>query len=285
MYIILGASGNVGATVVDRLLQNDLPVKGVTRSRQHAGVLQKKGAKAAIADAKDLPALQEAFADGTVLFAITAETFKEKDVLGETQEVLQNYRAAVEAAGIEKVVGLSSVGAQYNEGTGNLLMSHMLEHAFDGLPVRKIFIRPSYYFSNWLMYLPVVKEKGILPTFFPPEMRIAMMSPQDVAEIAANILAEDQSEDKIYELEGPQEYSSIDVAQAFSGALGMEVKVQQIPREQWEETLRQQEFSEDAIKNFVDMTEAVVSGKIVREGKELIKGDTALETYIRHHCP
>jgi uncharacterized protein YbjT (DUF2867 family) len=281
MYIITGASGRVGSAVVANLIKKGKAVKGIIRNDKKADKLKQQGAEVAIADAFDLQALTEAVKGGSTLFAITPETGKNDDVIADTKKILENYRKAVEASAIKKVVGLSSMGAQYNKNSGNLLMSYLLEHAFEGLDVQATFIRPAYYFSNWMMSLPLIKEKGILSTFYPIEMKIPMVSPMDVAAYSQDILTKDDNEGKIYELLGP-DYSSADVAEAFANALGREVKAQQIPRDQWEKTLKETGFSPDGIKNFVEMTELVVSGKTKPEanGTTILRAGTTLQEYI-----
>lgn len=284
MDIIMGASGQVGSAVVTNLIKKGHAVKGIIRNKEKAELLKKQGADYAIADVFNLPALTEAIKDGTSLFIITPETGKGDDVIGDTKKILENIRKAIEESSIKKIVGLSSIGAQFDKGTGNLLMSYLLEHAFTGMQVEQSFIRPAYYLSNWLAYLPVVKEMGILPTFYPVDLQISMISPMDVAEFAANIVAGNESGNKIYEVFGPASYSSADVAQAFAQALHISVKAQQIPRNKWGDTLRKIGFSDDAIKNFIAMTDAVISGDVKAEnvGTVALHGKTTLQQYIAH---
>jgi uncharacterized protein YbjT (DUF2867 family) len=194
MYIITGASGRVGSAVVANLIKKGKAVKGIIRDEKKADKLKQQGAEVAIADAFNVQALTEATKDGSALFAITPETGKNDDVIAGTKKILENYRKAIESSSIKKVVGLSSIGAQYNKNSGNLLMSYLLEHAFEGLDVQATFIRPSYYFSNWMMSLPIIKEKGILATFYPIEMKIPMVSPMDVAAYSQDILTKDDNE-------------------------------------------------------------------------------------------
>lgn len=283
MHIVLGASGQVGSAVVANLVGQQQPVKGVIRDEQKAGDLQKTGAAVAIADAHDLDALRKAFQDGKTLMALTPESGQEKNVIGETKAILDNYRNAVAASPIRKVVGLSSIGAQHETGTGNLEMSYWLEHAFIGLPVQTVFVRPAYYFSNWLMYLDTVKKEGILPTLYPPEFSIPMISPLDVAEFLTEFMLDDQQNSSVIEIEGPRSYSAIDVADAFSEALGKPVKAVQIERDQWEPTFRQAGFSEDGIRNFIEMTDAVISGRTMsgRNAETVLKAKIELKDYIK----
>lgn len=281
-HIILGASGRVGSAAVDKLLQRGAAVKGVVRNEEKTKGLKSRGADAAVADAHNLPALKVALRDGETLFALTPETGQEENVLGDTNDILTNYRAALAASGIQKVVGLSSMGAQHREGTGNLVMSYMLEHAFDGLSLTRVSIRPAYYFSNWLGYLESAGESGVLPTFFPVDLKIPMICPSDVGQFAAEILLNSDRDMTIYELSGPASLSSADVAKAFSEVFDKEIKARQIPRNQWEQTLQSIGFSADGIRNFIEMTEAVISGKSGPEGRGTVsaQADTTLQEYL-----
>jgi uncharacterized protein YbjT (DUF2867 family) len=283
MNIVLGASGQVGSAIVSNLLHKGQTVKGIVRNEEKAAILKSKGADTAIADAHNLPALKAAFRNGSTLFALTPETGKEKDVLGETNDILVNYRVAAEATGIQKIVALSSMGAQHSEGTGNLLMSHMLEHAFNGMGITRVFVRPAYYYSNWMNYLDLAKEQGILPTFFPVDMKVMMISPEDVAAFVAETMLGNDEDGTIYELAGPTSYSSAEVAAVFSNVLGKEVKAQQIPREQWDATLAGIGFSPDGVKNFIEMTLAVIDGRSGPEGHGTISAqkNTTLQDYVQ----
>jgi len=283
MYVILGASGQVGSAIVDHLLAKKLAVKAIIHNPEKASEIKKKGAEVAVADAMDLNSLIDAFQGGDTLFVLTPETGKNKDVLGETKTILENYHKAIRQSSIKKVVGLSSIGAQYDKGTGNLLMSHMLEHAFKDLDIPQVFVRPAYYYSNWLAQLPEVKKSGTLPTFYPTDLTIPMISPMDVATFIGDVLVKDD-ESKIYEIVGPEKLSSDDIAKAFSVVLKKDVKAKQIPRENWDVTLQNIGFSPDARKNFIEMTETVVNGDTDPEnnGTTLVELKTGISEYIEN---
>lgn len=236
----------------------------------------------AVADAHNQASLTEAFKEGNSLFVITPETGQEKDLIADAKSMLQTYKKALKNSPIRMVVGISSFGAQHEKGTGSIQVSYLLEHAFTELPVQQIFIRPTYYFKNWMAYLPVVQEQGVLPSFFPPDFEMSMVSPQDVGKLAAQILADPPVNNRIYELKGPQVYSVADVARCFANELKKEVQVQQIPRNEWEQTMKKEGLSPSATANFIEMTEAVLEGRTKPEGGSTIaaKGTTTLEEYI-----
>src|SRR5690554_4285456 len=139
MNIILGATGQIGSAIVDDLIEKGLPTRAVFRNEEKADELRNKGVEVAIADYFDLDALNEAVKDGDLIFLLTPETVTSDDVLGDTEKLLDNYCKAIEHSGIRSVIGLSSIGAQFNKGTGNLLMSNMLERKIAELNIHKVF--------------------------------------------------------------------------------------------------------------------------------------------------
>lgn len=282
MNIISGASGQVGSAIVTHLVQKGLPVKGLVRDEKKAAKIRETGAVAAIGDAHDEYFLTQSFQDGETVFILTPENGEIEDVLGDTRAILRSYRKAIINSPVQKIVGLSSMGAQIEHHSGNLKMSYLLEHEFVELPVKQIFVRPAYYYSNWLLYLEQADHTGVLPTFYPVDLAIPMVSPGDVAEFLAEVIASDTDEHQVYELEGPAWLSSAEVAAIFSEVLGKEIKAAQIPREDWEKTMAGLKFSKDAIRNFIEMTETIVAGKAKPEGQGTVavKGKTTLRAFI-----
>ena len=214
---------------------------------------------------------------------MTPENQYSNDIIGDTERIVENYRKAIEQAGIETIIGLSSIGAHIDGDTGNIRMSIILEKGFDGLKARKIFVRPSYYFSNWLGYLNTIEQYGLLPTFFPEDLNIEMNSPMDVAKFIARMMVEkdDFSKHDTYELSGPQRYSSSDVARIFSRVVHKPVIPEVITQDKWQETLLSAGFSENTAANLVDMTRAVIENTAIPERPDdIIRLPTTLEDYL-----
>lgn len=279
MNIVLGASGRVGSALVEALSAKGQDVKAVVKNSGKAEAFRGKGIDVDIADFFDTTALKAAFEGGETVFLITPENPASRDVLDDTRQIIQNYKEAITASGIRKIVGLSSMGAQHPSGTGNLEQSYMLEYAFTDLQVEQAFIRPAYYFSNWLGYWDTAKDYGILPTFFPVDLKVQMVAPADVAAFAAQLMT-DKPYKPFYEI-GEKYYSSAEVASVFEQKLQRKVEAQQIPREQWKTTLLQVGFSDDAAANLIKMTQAVFDGKTQSENpSEVIAMPTSLASYL-----
>ena len=281
LNIIAGASGQVGSKLVSELKRNSSPVRAVVRNPHKVA---DKSIETRTADLFDVKQLTTAFRGGTTVFLFTPENPASNDIIGDTKQIVENFRTAIQNTGIRKIVGLSSIGAHVEGNTGNILMSRILEQAFEDLDIEQVFIRPSYYFSNWLGYLEMIDQHGVLPTFFPEDFRLDMHSPIDLAKFIANVMMEKFSpgDKKTLELVGPQSYNSLDVAGAFSRLLNKKVTTQSIPKEKWKETIMPVGFTENTATALSDMTQAVIDNVLVPERpNDTIKLPTTLENYLR----
>lgn len=282
MNLILGATGRVGSMLVANLLKKGQPVRAVIRNSAKAPDLISKGAEVFVADYFDGTTLKSAFQGGSSVFLLTPENPECVDFINESRTIINNYREAIISAKIGKIFGLSSMGAQHQSGTGNLVASYLLEHAFSDLEIEQTFVRPTYYYSNWMGFLELVKEHGILPTFFPPEMKLPMIAPADVAAFLAELMCDAAPHERIYEITGPYAYSSSEIAQIFATVLKRSVTVQQIPPEAWESALLQAGFSKDGAHNLMLMTQAVIDGKTKNTTPNPIRCATDFKTYLKN---
>jgi uncharacterized protein YbjT (DUF2867 family) len=280
--VILGAGGQVGSMIVQNLVKKNIMPKVVIRNEIKEEKLKKLGAKVCICDLFNGMELEKVISDGNSLFVLTPENPFSENPLLDTEKILANIYKAVKNSDIQNIVGLSSGGAHLRTGSGNLLMSRMLEDAFVDLKIKLTFVRPGYYYSNWIGYLDMIKENGLLPTFFPKDLKIQMIAPSDVALFISNILCSENSYEGIYEIIGPEAYNSDNIAKTFGKLLNKNVEVNEIAPISWRETLENIGFSPMAIKLMIEMTDCVVKGKTKsEEGKnKLIKMNTTFEEYL-----
>lgn len=281
MHIILGAAGQVGSQVVRELHRKCEPVTAVVRNRESA--VPCDGIETRVADLSDGAALKEIFREGRTVFLLTPENPSSDDVIGNARKLIASYHEAIRDSGIRKIVGLSSMGAQHPAGTGNLVMSYLLEHAFSDIPVQQVFIRPAYYYSNWLGFGEIAQETGVLPSFLPINLKIPMTAPSDVAGFIASVLMDNRKTERgTFEIAGPSLYSPSDVASVLGGLFHKPVTAHQIPPEQWKESLIRAGFSENATDNLILMTQAVIDGKARPELPEdkVIRLPTSLKEFL-----
>ncbi len=278
MYIVSGATGQTGSVVARTLLEKGLPVRVIVRSEEKGKPWKDLGAEVAVADLQDADALTEALEGGKALYLMNPPNEQAENMFAETEKVIKAFQTAIEKSSVEKLVVLSSIGAQHPSGTGPIVTNHRLEEAFGTLDVPTTFVRAAYFMENWNSVLETVKSEGLLPSFLHPlDKEIPQVATEDIGRIAAEAMLETSEGVQIKELAGFP-YSPNDVAAAFSKVLGTEVKAVAVPEEQWMETLKTFSSQRNA-EAYYEMMQWVNSGSITFETGNQIEGKVTIEDY------
>ncbi|MBW8746138.1 MAG: NmrA family NAD(P)-binding protein [Acidobacteria bacterium] len=279
MLIVLGASGHIGNALVTRLLDQGQQVLALTRDPQKAEQFLKRGAEAAIIDVQDTDGLRSVLRRGERAFVLNPPAPISTDTDKEERRTAGAILEALRASSLEKIVLQSTYGAQAGDHIGDLSVLFELEQGLRSQSTPSSILRAAYYMSNWDQMLTSAKQ-GKLPTMFPADFRLPMVAPHDIAVVAAELLTAPPEPFAIHYVEGPNEYTPSDVANAFSAALQRSVELDVIPREKWEQTYLGIGFSSEAAMSYCRMTAATLD-----EGPERPrsphKGQTSLQTYIR----
>jgi uncharacterized protein YbjT (DUF2867 family) len=227
MFAIAGVSGNTGAVVADTLLTAGAPVRVIVRDAAKGERWRARGAEVAVAALDDVPALTAALrgAAGAYLLLPPRPTSTEPAV--EQRVVATAIAAAVAAARVPHVALLSSIGAQHVAGTGPIAALHHAEAAL--APVTALTaVRAAYFQENWGAALGQL-DAGVVPTFVPADLRLAMVATRDIGAVAAAALLEGPRGDQRLELSGPRDYTSHDVAAALSTITGRTITAAEAP--------------------------------------------------------
>lgn len=207
------------------------------------------------------------------------------DVSGDTdaeeRETVRCILAALDGSGLERVVAQSVNGARPGEGVGDLTVLHALEEGLRGQQVPAAIIRATYYMSNWDAALTPARHDGRLPTMFSADLEIPMIAPADMGRCAAGLLRGDEELNEPTVVEGPERYSSADVAAAFARALGRDVEPAVTPRDEIEDAFVEKGFSPSSARSYARMTEAALDADFGMPERSW-RGDVSIDTYVRN---
>ena len=239
MVAVTGITGKVGSRVARGLLAQGQTVRAVVRSRAKGHEWAALGCDVSVASIDDAAAMTEAFRGVDAVFLLTPPNYDPEPGFPDTQRNAATIRAAIEESRPAKVVFLSTVGAQVTE--PNLLNnSGMTEAMLRNVPVPVAFLRAAWFMENAAWDIESAKS-GVVHSFLQPlDHRIPMVATEDIAQTAVELLGESWKGVRIVELEGPERYSSDDVAAALASALGTPVRNEIVPRSTWEELFRSQ---------------------------------------------
>ncbi|MET3649453.1 NmrA family NAD(P)-binding protein [Phyllobacterium ifriqiyense] len=280
MYVIMGGTGHVGSATATELLNLGHAVTIVTRNADQAAGWRARGADLVEADVEDVASLRAAFRRGKRAFLLNppADTARDTDVI--ERRTVANILAALDGAGLEKVVAESTGGAQPGDRIGDLNVLWELEEGLRHQPIPAAINRAAYYMSNWDGLLDSVRTSGTLPILFPPHTMIPVVAPSDLGKAAAQRLLSGVDDVDVRYIEGPKRYSPENLAEAFANALGRPVELAIIPRKDWKQSFLELGFSDRAAESYTRMTELSID-KGFDMPDDSWRGRTSLETYIR----
>jgi uncharacterized protein YbjT (DUF2867 family) len=239
MYVVSGATGQVGSAVARALLKANQPVRVIVRSEEKGKSWKDLGCEVAIADILDYKSLIEAYKGAKGLFLMTPPNFDPEPGFPQIIETLLSVMLAINATRPEKIVFLSTVGAHVEE-FSLLNNSKMAEETLRTLDIPVGFLRAAWFMENSSWDVGLAKE-GTIPAFLQPlDHPVPMVATKDIGAMAAKMLQENWYGKRIVELEGPQRYSADDIGNAFAKAVGHPVEMKPVPRDTWEELFRSQ---------------------------------------------
>ncbi|RRA47925.1 NmrA family NAD(P)-binding protein [Acidipila sp. EB88] len=281
MYAVTGSTGQVGGAVVRALLAQGRQVRALLRDPAKAAALQQAGAETFVVDMEDPSHVEQAFTGVEGVFVMTPPLLSAPDPRGEHEMMLATITHALQAAHVPRVVFLSSIGAELDEGTGPILKTHDMEQALFALPLEKAAIRAAYFMENLVPAYGHAKESGHLPVLIEPlDKSLAMVATRDIGELAAELLTAEWTGQRILELEGPRQYSMQDAAAVLSRQAAREIVPVLVPREQRAAMFEQFGASPKAAEDMVEMSDGMSQGLIAFAGGAGIEhqqGATTLE--------
>jgi uncharacterized protein YbjT (DUF2867 family) len=278
MFAITGITGQVGGVLARTLLADGVDVRAVVRNAHKGKAWAAQGCEVALADMNDADALQKAFTNVEGVFVLLPPTFDPSHDFSEAQETITAIRAALLQAKPEKVVCLSTIGAQAAE-VNLLTQLQMLEQSLATLPMPVTFLRAAWFIENAAWDVETVRQQRLMHSFLQPlDKPVPMVATADVGKVAAELLRESWQGLRVIELEGPQRISPLDLATGFARVLGHTVSVEPVPRNNWHSL-----FSAQGMQNpqpRMRMLDGFNEGWIKFEGAAR-KGSVCLETALQ----
>jgi len=280
MFAITGITGQVGGVVARSLLAAGKDVRAVVRNAAKGAAWAAQGCAVALAEMDDAAALTRAFAGCAGVFILLPPIFDPDAELSAARAVARAVRLAIETARPQKVVCLSTIGAQATE--FNLLTQlQWLERELGAPALPLTFLRPAWYMENAAWDIAPARQ-GVVSSFLQPlDQPLPMVATADVGRVAAELLQDSWSGHRVVELEGPARISPNQVAATLGRLLGREVHIEAVPRDTWEALFKSQGMRNPLPR--MRMLDGFNQGWIKFEGdaRAVRKGEIPLEAVLR----
>jgi len=258
---IIGALGNVGKPLVEILVKNGHEITAINHDPDKTKDIEALGAKAAIGSISDVSFLTSAFNGADAVYTMVPPNWGVSDYIQYIKETGQNYLMAIEAAGVKRVVNLSSIGAHLSQGNGAIAGLHAVEQTLNTLDKVAIkHLRPGLFYTNFFFDIPVIRNMGIMGNNYGKQSKLVIVNPRDIAEAAAQEL-QGSFEGKSHRYVSGEELEVADIVKILGTAIDK-------PELQWVEFSDEQTLGgmvaagmSEAIANlYVEMGRAIGSG-------------------------
>jgi NAD(P)H dehydrogenase (quinone) len=281
VFAITGITGQVGGEVARNLLAADQSVCGVVRDLRKGEVWAQRGCNLVDADINDAARLAAAFKGAEGVFVLVPPNFDPSPDFREARATAEALRSALTAARPQRIVYLSTIGAQAAK--SNLLTQHtIIEQALQDLPTPVTFLRPGWFMENSAWDVGPAIEDGVIQSFLQPlDKRVPMVATADIGEVATELLLQPSQGRRVVELEGPHRVTPKEIADTFAVLLGHTVKVVSVPRDTWEPLFKSQGMKNPAPR--MQMLDGFNEGWIEFESGEAgsKKGKVELKTVLQ----
>ena len=294
VFVIFGASGNVGLSTVTTLRQAGHPVRAVLRDARHRERFAQLGCDVAIADLTDARAVAAAIDGAQAVQMLCPVPVADSDPAATMARAIDILTGALAANPPPALLALSDYGAERDGNTGITRLFHYLEERLKTVPTQLTLLRSAEHLQNWTRVLPVALGTGVLPSLHHPVDKLfpTVWAP-DVGVAAARLLL-DRTEagngPRIVSIEGPRRVSVREIADTLAAAADREIVARELPRDAWTATLLRAGLSERHAQLIVDLYDVHNAGQIDVEAgvSERVYGTTtpaeALAALVREHA-
>ncbi|MEM9558551.1 MAG: SDR family oxidoreductase [Acidobacteriota bacterium] len=255
MLLITGPTGNTGREVVARLHSTDHPFRVLTRRPEAARQLEAQGLDVVLGDF-DRPETLPAALEG-VHRAFLVCTPDPKMVERET-----GFIDAARAAGVERVVKISALGADAASDSPNLRFHAAIEDHLRASGLDYTILRPHAFMQTMFwMCLPTIHEHGIVsgPA---GDGAAAHIDLRDVAAVAVSALTTDEHARSAYDLTGPEAVTMAQIADLFAPLVGKPLAYVPSPEEPVAMAMRAMGVPETSVEHVLVVFRKIRDGQL-----------------------
>ncbi|PJI85970.1 uncharacterized protein YbjT (DUF2867 family) [Yoonia maricola] len=198
MYLVFGATGNVGGEVAAQFLQKGHAVRAFVRDEARARKQLPDGIEFAVGELDDPKSIAEATKGVDGVFFMQLEP---------SVEQAQSMIDAAHAANVKRIALLSSLGTSLQPYPMIGAMIAKRDEVFHKSDLDVTYLRANGLMSNALWWLDAIKKDGRVVDATDPGA-LAIVDPHDVGRIAVLALTEPGHAGKGYILNGPEALSA-----------------------------------------------------------------------------
>jgi uncharacterized protein YbjT (DUF2867 family) len=281
-YVITGSLGNISKPIVRELVKAGKNVRVVASSTSRTQEIERLGATAHLGNVSDVTFLKKVLNGADVVYTMIPPVWQTTNWIKSMQDVAESYAEAIQYNNVKYVVNLSSMGADVGKGVGPVDGLNYFEKLLDSIPGLNIkHLRPSYFYTNFLAQIGMIKQGGIMGANFGEGEKIFLTHTRDIAGVATEELLNLSFAGTSVRYIISDERSGKEIAQALGILIGRELPWIVFTDDQQKQGFLEAGLSETHAENYTALGKAIREGYMqadARKNKPQL-GNTKLEDF------
>jgi uncharacterized protein YbjT (DUF2867 family) len=190
--VVAAASGKIGRRVAERIAQAGVETVLLTRNPEKLADFVAQGVTIAPVSSDDFQGLIEVTQQADALFWLTPPKLNSLSLsTWYFQTAIAGAKAVYENE-IKRIVNISSIGAGAKPNLGTISFSGNVELIFNQTGANVVHLRPGYFMENFLEQIEAIRDNHTIHFPYASDHDIPWISTDDIADVAANYLLDDQ---------------------------------------------------------------------------------------------
>jgi uncharacterized protein YbjT (DUF2867 family) len=280
MFLVTGATGNVGRAVLNELAREPVPIRALVRDPSRL-VIAARNVEVMGGDIHDEASLQRAFQG--VEAAFLASAFSPR-----MAELHLKCVMAAKAAGVSRIVQLSGVGADKHVCCARALRwLGQIENATQEANIGVTHLRPTFFMQNLFKFASSIAQHGVIAGPF-RSSKWTFVDARDVGAVGARAMLDPAHAGKAYTVTGNESLTYQEVAEKLSKVLGKPIRYTDITANEARGRLQASGASPVMIEATLELWDACASKLINVAPTNVIREFTGyeprtLEEFVAEH--
>lgn len=251
MYLITGASGEIGSRVVKQFLERGIRPRVLSRDAQKARSLFGERVDVYAGDLGVRASLEPSFQGTNAIFLVNVGP-----------QIPERDKAAARLAkdlGVRKIVKLSSLDVEHGLAIG--AWHEKGEAAIRDAGIPFTFIRPTGFMSNLLAWAHAIRTEGVVRSSTADGRRPFIHS-EDIASVCVAALMKDEYTGKVLPITGPEALTFGEATEIIAQAIGKPLSYRAISDEEAREKYSKISGSPEETEAHVALWRAIREGRL-----------------------
>jgi uncharacterized protein YbjT (DUF2867 family) len=247
VILITGAGGKTGLAVIRAATTAGQTVRALVRREDQVDRIRAAGAHEwVVGDMRHESTLGRAARGVHTIYHICPNVHPDEVQIGRA------VIAAARPGSVERIVYHSVLHPQI-EAMPHHWQKMRVEALLFESGVAYTILQPASYMQNILAGWRSIVANGVYAVPYPPETRLGMVDLEDVAAVAAVVLADRRHDSATYELAGPEALTQSSVVEVLTRRLGRPVRAVELSLDEWALRARRSGLGEHQIETLRKM--------------------------------